>query len=218
MKYTFVGDIHGFVKALKFVSDNNTDSEHIIQVGDYGVGFSGVEWDKKADQFNKENNIRFIRGNHDSPDQCKTMETWIPDGHVENGIMFVGGAWSIDQHRRIPGVSWWHDEELSDRAFDHIIEKYLDEKPEVMVTHDCPHNIAQLIFYHLGYIKKTRTSGWFEYMYERHQPKAWIFGHWHEKHYRRVLKNGNETWFRCLDINETCILDMEKIKREENNV
>lgn len=211
LKFLAVGDIHEQIEVLKEIKEKFPYMK-IIQVGDYGIGFQSPEWDDAADKFNLSNDIRFIRGNHDSPDQCKRMKSWIPDGYIEDGIMFVGGAWSIDQGNRILGVSWWPDEELSDREFDVIVEKYLDEKPDIMITHDCPYDVAFTFFSRIRYIQRTRTSGWFEYMFEMHQPKAWFFGHWHEKHDKTILKNGNETRFICLDINETLIIDTENLK------
>lgn len=209
MKYTFVGDIHGSVSVLRDITKDGSNLGSIIQVGDFGVGFRGPEWDQKADQFNIENGIRFIRGNHDYPEGCKGMESWIEDGHHENGVMFVGGAWSIDHHYRTPGISWWHDEELSDKEFAEIEKKYREVKPNLMITHDCPHSVAKKIFEpELGFIKETRTSFWLEEMLKVHRPKLWIFGH------RHLAKDEviDGTRFVCLDINKYVTFDTEDLK------
>ena len=43
---------------------------------------------------------RFIRGNHDNPDACRREGQWIKDGTVEDDVMFVGGALSVDRRWR----------------------------------------------------------------------------------------------------------------------
>ena len=73
-----------------------------------GLGFSGVYL-----PHDEVMNHKFIRGNHDDPQACREHPYWIKDGLIENDIMYIGGAWSIDREYRTEGVSWWRDEELS---------------------------------------------------------------------------------------------------------
>ena len=93
-----------------------------------------------------EGNHRFIRGNHDDPAACRSQSLCITDGHSEADMFFCGGALSVNLKGRTEGLNWWPDEELSDPDFASIREKYLDEKPAIMVTHDCPHEVAQAVF------------------------------------------------------------------------
>lgn len=193
-----IGDIHGLVHNWADITKNH---EKTIQLGDFGMGF--LHEDKKAIAKNiLSENHRFIRGNHDSPEICRETPGWIPDGTVEGDLMFIGGAWSIDQARRIPGVSWWEDEEVSQRELNDLVYKYNDAQPRIMITHDCPTQIG--FDNHLKYRPwskqyMTRTADAFQQMFHLHQPEFWFYGHWHES--RQLDVDG--TRFVCLTELET---------------
>lgn len=201
MKTRLVGDIHGQFNdystfALK-------DCPNSIQLGDFGIGFSGDFWHNKVATFQTANpGHRFIRGNHDNPEKCKTMPGFITDGKVENDVMFIGGAWSIDRAWRTEGIDWWPDEELSIVALDHLIGVYDMVRPRVMITHDAPTDVTFQMFVQSGLAlggssaKKinTRTGQALQAMFDIHQPDEWYFGHWHVT---MQCKFGR-TMFHCL--------------------
>ena len=202
-----VGDIHGKfydyeVHSLGRGIRHNTDHvpAYSVQVGDFGIGFNSPYWHDQVNSWMIDNPThRFIRGNHDNPELCKTMAGYIPDGTVEKDVMYVGGAWSIDHAWRTPGVSWWPDEELSYEELDKLVTKFGQVKPRVMITHDCPTSVAHKMFISnvLGLsssIIKTRTGEAFQAMFELHQPEFHFFGHWH--YTRQATING--TRFVCL--------------------
>jgi len=123
-----------------------------------------------------EGNHRFIRGNHDSPEVCRNHPNWIPDGQFENDMFFLGGAFSIDWQMRMPGVSWWEDEELSIVELNAMIDKFESLKPKIVVTHDCPTKFAMLLkSHHMD--DKSRTRAALDTMLEIHKPDLWVFGH-----------------------------------------
>ena len=192
---TFIGDVHGKFSPYTKIIKKHPDT---IQVGDMGVGFfhrgfrHGTSYVDRYEEYLMpsgnppydrmvENNARFIRGNHDNPGVCKKHTQYIPDGHVEGDMMFVGGALSIDRHMRRVNESYWEDEELSYGEFMDIQEKYLDIKPRIMVTHECPEAIAQQMFNYHKLDDPSRTRQAFESMWEMHKPEIWIFGHWHDR-------------------------------------
>lgn len=186
----FIGDIHGEeVEYRKIIS--RCDSS--IQVGDFGIGFRN---------FNAiDPNHRFIRGNHDNPSLCQSHPNWIPDGNVEvieeKTFMFVGGAKSIDKDYRTPGLDWWPEEELSTQALEVMIDLFCSVKPDVMVTHDFPDSVTNMLFKRYAEsIPRTREA--FDYMLDTHKPKLWIAGHWHRS--RDTVIEGCR--FICLDILE----------------
>jgi len=202
MKYRFVGDVHG--KYTRYV-DAIQGCERSIQVGDFGMGFGPTQ--TLEETVFKDGNHRFIRGNHDSPAMCALSRGWIDDGTVEDDMMFVGGAWSIDYARRIPGLDWWPDEELSQERLYEIGHLYYNVKPKVMVTHDCPLSVSKKLFVDrgLGLGTKsipTRTGQAFESMFKDHKPKLYIFGHWHND----VDEVIDGTRFICL--NELSFVDI----------
>lgn len=193
----YVGDIHGrFYEYVEKIQDC-TES---IQVGDFGVGFqndSGLH--RTLKELENLGNHRFIRGNHDKYEQCRTLPNFIEDGTIENGTLFLGGAWSIDHAYRTEGWDWWRDEEISFEVAENILmEIGYNSNPNVFVTHDCPQFAYRDV---LGYemIIKTRTAQFLEAVWEIHKPDVWIFGH---HHVNKDVRIGN-TRFICLGELET---------------
>lgn len=180
MKIVAVGDTHGRYARYKTAVKNY---QNTIQLGDHGVGFRSKENGKVLTNppfdFMKKNNHRFIRGNHDNPGVCRLHKQWVKDGHVENGVMFVGGAYSVDQARRTEGYDWWREEELSYDEFYAVMDVYEKEKPTVMLTHDCPLMIVHQMKSHHAY-DNSRTQQALQAMFEMHKPKLWVFGHHHK--------------------------------------
>lgn len=201
-----VGDIHGKFNDYTFFSlgvgrtRHNGDApppERSVQVGDFGIGFYKDYWHTMVnDWMEKYPGHRFIRGNHDDPARCKTMQNYIADGTVEGDVMYIGGAWSIDQAMRVEGVSWWRDEELSISELDRLVKVYQEVKPRVMITHDCPSSVAWDMFLSRNNRTqmKTRTGEYLDWMWGIHKPEKWFFGHWHET--RNMNLMGTE--FQCL--------------------
>jgi Icc-related predicted phosphoesterase len=185
----FVGDVHAKFNDYLTVIDK---AESSIQVGDFGLGFKWPEPEVG-------NAHRFIRGNHDNPEIARTHPRWIPDGHIEmthlGKMLFVGGAESIDKHLRVEGVSWWRDEELSYQALCKIVRLFEDEKPDVIVSHDCPRAIIDHLFPNMFPTKKsTTTSQALDTAFEIHKPALWVHGHWHVTARKTILG----TDFMCL--------------------
>jgi hypothetical protein len=200
-----IGDIHGMVNDYRAYAIDKFEGP-VVQIGDFGVGFGqGDYWHESVDDFHKRNGHRFIRGNHDNPDMCKTMSSWIKDGTVENDVMFIGGAWSIDNpaappgwYKRSAGYDWWFDEECSDKQFEQMFETYKTVKPRVMITHDCPAKVSYPMFWGSGFIKgpvyPNRTSAWFDMFIDAHEPEEWYFGHWH----KTMAHKHGRTMFQCI--------------------
>ena len=203
----FIGDVHGKYGPYKKLIKN---VKNTIQVGDFGVGF--FKWDYHEncrvplinppyDSIIKDNH-RFIRGNHDNLSVCKKKSYWIQDGTIElidgNKIMYIGGALSVDKIYRKEGYDWWDDEELSNNELTLLVDKYIIEKPDIVVTHDCPEEIAIMMDEWSGHKKldiSSRTRQALQSMFEIHKPKLHIFGHWHFP-IDKVYKN---THFICLN-------------------
>lgn len=200
-----IGDIHGKWNSYQKLIDtsyNNIDNS--IQVGDFGVGFFPPQTTEEMNDFVKNNpkSHRFIRGNHDNPHICKNeMYGYIQDGTVENDVMYIGGAWSIDQYYRTSGVDWWEDEQCSYEELSNFVDTYEKTKPRIMITHDCPTIAAYHMFVKNGNsiggksLHLTRTGEALQQMFEIHKPDFWFFGHWHNTVSRKI----DNTVFVCLD-------------------
>jgi len=192
-----IGDLHGLFESYQRITKG---CDHSIQVGDFGFGFN-TEWDRKVIQWQHNNpNHRFIRGNHDNPEVCQQSPNCITDASVEEGVFFLGGAWSIDWNYRTPGIDWWFDEELNDQQLTEAIETYIDLKPQVVVSHDFPTQVSYDMFVSRGRafgpnMIKTRTGEALQEMFEAHQPIYWFGGHWHNTLAQKI----NGTQFQCLN-------------------
>ena len=186
----YIGDVHGKISEYLTLL-NGVDAS--VQVGDFGAGFVSLPiLDQKH---------RFIRGNHDSPEVCRNNSNWIKDGTFDGRTLYIGGAWSIDQHRRIPGINWWEDEELSIREFENIIVTAEIMQPKVIVSHDCPGNVVAQLFRRK--LLQTRTNQALDAVINVCQPKLFIFGHWHKD----IDMTINGTRFLCL--NELTYIDIK---------
>lgn len=220
MKIAFISDIHGNYDVYREICKEH---DYTIQLGDFGLGFE--KWNKEETPYitPELHNHRFIRGNHDSPLKCTKHPNWIPDGTIEeiDGLkfMFVGGAWSIDAVYRKEGESWWPDEECSEEKLALYAKWFAEEKPDVMVTHDCPLYIAKK--YCLGAHKPSypnRTSRALEAMHLSHKPKLWVFGHWHldldfcHDGTRFLCSRATDRWNKGVHV-----IDTDELKLEQDN-
>ena len=181
----FIGDVHGKWKHYKRIINDVDDS---IQVGDLGVGFYakrgpkvGQITDNPPHYAMVRGNHRFIRGNHDNPHACTKHSQWIKDGYYDdvNDMFFVGGALSIDKALRTENWDWWSDEELSINDLYNVMDNCLLTKPSIMITHDCPDVVSDILFLQHRFKIKSRTSQALSSIFNAWQPKLWIHGHWH---------------------------------------
>lgn len=185
----FIGDVHGKFKQYRELIRHKKNT---IQIGDMGVGFRYVHGPREGEFCTNppydamvEGNHRFIRGNHDNPGECAKHKQFIADGTIEENIMFIGGAVSVDKEWRLPNYNWWENEELSTSELNELFDKYDDFLPEVMVTHDCPEELAAVMVNLGGNGNKldprwsSRTRQAFQAMLDMNRPRLWVFGHWH---------------------------------------
>lgn len=198
-KMRFIGDVHGKFRSYKKIIK---ECEASRQVGDMGIGFfrNFQNLDENRQTSNPPHRVmvegdhKFIRGNHDNPRVCKNHSQFIQDGTVEGDIMYVGGALSIDIAHRTESLNWWKDEELSLIELNDMVTKYLEAKPRIMVTHDCPESVTGNLMndYKLSIPSRTRQA--FDSMFSLHKPEIWIHGHWHVSRDQNILG----TRFICL--------------------
>lgn len=204
-KIRFIGDIHG--KNSSYLDIVKSSPYPTVQVGDYGCGFR-VNPISSLQPINSEIH-RFIRGNHDNPSLCRVQANYIPDGTIENRILYVGGAGSIDRMYRTEELDWWADEQLSIKELNGILDSCHREQPEIIISHECPEFIADVICNLRGFHKyqdDNRTRMMLQQIYyldPEYKPDLHIFGHWHVD--AEIMYNG--TRFICL--NELSYIDIE---------
>ena len=202
----FIGDCHGNWHRYKNIVNG---TERSVVVGDMGVGFFRWDWHEGKRiptsnppyDFMVRHNAQFIRGNHDNPEVCKKQSQCIPDGTIEiiNGtkVMFIGGALSVDKQWRTEGLDYWSDEELSYLQLQEFINLYEIEQPDIMVTHELPESMIDIVCALSGRNKfdiPSRTRVAFQVMMDIKPPKLWLHGHHHISYY----KDFKDTGFRGL--------------------
>lgn len=213
-KLRIIGDVHQYYDAYLPIAQQ---ADYSIQVGDMGFDY------KPLSVLDPEKH-RFFAGNHDNFDDTVNLMRYgfNARGFGEynfNGFKFfyVSGGFSIDwklrqSHYFKTGVkTYWDNEELSLKSMIAALEEYKAAKPEIVITHECPRSICKRvgdneILKRFGYNPETfstRTSELLEAMFQAHQPKTWVFGHYH-RDWSDVV---NGTHFVCL--NELSYMDME---------
>ena len=200
-----ISDVHGNFDILrrrmkelrkKFPNDS------FCQLGDMGIGFP------KSQNSDFPKYFKFFAGNHDNPEVCQRHPNYLGKfGNAEiDGYKFfyLGGAWSIDRAFRIDGVSWWQEEELTIAELNTALDLYIETKPEIVLSHDGPFPATHYLmnrfalqtqaWYKELSVEPTRTGQALSAMFEAHQPKLWIFAHWHDD----WEKNIKGTKFICM--------------------
>jgi predicted phosphodiesterase len=186
MKLMFLGDIHGNFNIInQYVKMYDIKDTHIIQVGDFGVGFSRFEKEKRMLEMyhtqlvNNNVHVWAIRGNHDYKPYFDNDPFGFTNIHLvadytvlnlaDKKILCIGGAVSVDREFRYTkkqkqgiyenniGIeSWWPDE-----IFNLDIDKLKELRDiNIMVTHTCPDycppdNTFGLGYFVEGIIKET---------------------------------------------------------------
>lgn len=189
-KIRIASDVHGkYDRFLPLLDSNQAD--YVIQLGDMGYDYSFL--DSIPSDY-----LKIIRGNHDHHIDYKQYKHFLPDYgyHTLGNFNFfnVCGAFSIDWKIReryyFSGKwpqTWFPEEELPVSQLEKAVELYSSIKPHVVLTHEAPRSIANIIgnpniLKDFGYDPNTfttRTSEALECMFEIHKPKLWHFAHYH---------------------------------------
>ena len=197
MKLQIFGDHHGqndlYLEILSKIQ-NPKDYFGILSLGDMGIGFYGKHNLKKAPYA-----TTFITGNRDHRQYCLDNQhelialnyNHIDRGQVDlhKGILYLGGAWSIDKKNRVEGQTWFSDEEMSFKEEDDLLGLLLQhgDKIKTVISHDLPRSQVQKGIEGVWLSKpiETRTTRFNESILE-YMPnlKKWVCGHYHK----------DETW------------------------
>ena len=205
------GDTHGnFERLAHFCARMHTDpSDIMIILGDAGINFYGGWRDQKKKEFISALPITLfcIHGNHEQrpatiPSYTEIewhggtvyVEEQFPsilfakDGEVYdlNGLqaIAIGGAFSIDWMYRIPGRSWWPDEQPSDEVRTHVEQK-LDQlgwQIDIVLSHTVPLKYEPIEVFLPG-IDQSKvdkaTEEWLDSVEDRLHYVKWYAGHYH---------------------------------------
>ena len=198
MSLDIIGDVHGKYASYYF---KIKDLDHTLQLGDMGFNYNYHK------QFIDADKHKFFGGNHDNYDVYKDSPHAIgefgPYSHGNVDFFFIRGGLSIDLHYRTQGISWWAHEELCLSQAQACLALYEKEKPDIVISHECPMSAIPYVSTFPDYLIEQKfgvklpsfTSKLLEELFTIHQPKLWVFGHFHNN---REFKIG-KTKFRCLD-------------------
>ena len=153
-RIAFAGDWHmndGWaVAAIERAAEQGADV--VVHVGDYGYTFDRPFVQAVEHALTKKGlPLLFVDGNHDDPRRYLTE----PDGHGLHRIsahvwhlprgfrwqwggrtwLACGGAHSVDRPYRVPGVSWWREETISEPEVQRCIG---GGRADILIAHDCP--------------------------------------------------------------------------------
>ena len=196
---TLIGDVHGKYEHYHKIVRQTERHPYTLQIGDFGFKYDTL---KNVDSTKH----LILPGNHDHYDTCYNHPHFLGDyGYTSlNRIDFFyyRGAYSIDRQYRTIGIDWWENEQVNIDQFMKARELYRNIKPEVMITHDCPQDIALQMLEPGQRVYENITSWALQELYNIHQPKLWFFGHWH----RSVKIQHGNTQFVCLNELETYTL------------
>lgn len=186
----FLGDVHTNINFCKDLSNQNPD-QIIFQIGDLGAGFVSTHF--LINELPK--NFKFIRGNHDCPQECPKIPNYLGDFGEFNKVFFASGADSIDKGYRTVGVDWWADEQLNYEQANACLAAWEKSNCRIIASHDGPHSLIHDLY---GIRDASRTRKLLQAMLEIRKPDIWIFGHHHKP--RTIKSNGVE--FYALGIDE----------------
>jgi hypothetical protein len=196
---TLIGDVHGKYEHYHKIVRQTERHPYTLQIGDFGFKYDTL---KNIDSTRH----LILPGNHDNYNTCYNHPHFLGDyGYTSlNKIEFFyyRGAYSIDRQYRTVGVDWWENEQVSIDQFMKARELYRSIKPDIVLTHDCPESINHHLLPN-GATRYENMTGWaLTELFNIHQPKTWIFGHYHKSWNMNI----NGTNFRCLDELETYTL------------
>lgn len=171
---TIIGDVHGLVdrywKLLHRIEGPT------VQLGDFGFRQQHLWHLAHVDHVMH----RVLFGNHDYYPMLHNQHSlgnWL----LEEGILYVRGARSVDRYQRTEGVDWWAAEELDHLQCTDLVDFVELSKRgsgiRAVVSHDCPQSVTESVF---GFSQKSRTGQVLQRVLEIAAPRLWVFGHHHE--------------------------------------
>lgn len=230
MKTLILGDIHGSWASADIVYDmivaQHGEPELLLQVGDFGFWPRDPRvaiWDR---EFNHP--CLWIDGNHEdhwvlqrldephwgfdpyhSPpfrsqwDALLQRWTYLPRGTIIDGVLFIGGAKSINKPYLTHGVNWFPEEDLSQAQMHAIldaIEAYGPENIHTVITHEAAvgFDVREACKLTGGKLYIDSNMRFLREVLHRVCPDRWFFGHYHMAMSGTDVDTGCE--WRCIDM------------------
>ena len=218
------GDFHGnFKDLIKFVNKMElTSNDTIIVLGDMGLCWRNDKIDLNYFVEIWESTLKntpylyFIDGNHENFDILKEFKDgvisphirWLQRGtvlHIDGyDCLCIGGADSIDKHRRVEHLSWWEDEQITKEDVNNIWPGHYD----YVFSHCCPYSVFEKNY---PYLADPQFAGKeFDHTSEERLDEIMRkidFDHWYFGHYHHTVDLDKK--FTCL-YNDFILLGEDK--------
>lgn len=190
-----ISDVHGNLEILNHLIEKCPGNiETIILNGDIGFGF--VPTEQIMERLFAYPNKKFlvIQGNHDNANEMTTDTknvVFFTTFHGNVQVLFkdklvqlIPGALSYDKQFRVPGISWWSNEEMSYRELRYVCSHIIDTKPSIIVSHDAPLSQYSKFFQST---KAGITNSFLEVLRDAIDwPVTWIHGHLHQSYFEQT--------------------------------
>ena len=195
------GDTHGDIDYRKLVSlieKGLSYDDYLIICGDAGICWSSDTLQYFLSLYNVLGcTVIFVDGNHENFDMINSypLVEYLGaimhqiDKHIFhvlrgeimsiNGKKFlcIGGAVSIDKMYRVPHISWWKDEEITNHDIDNALNNLVkvDNKVDYVITHCCDTPTVLNAFH----FRRDICTDQLTFIDKVVEYKHWYFGHYH---------------------------------------
>lgn len=200
----FLGDIHG---RYDWYLNEIRNKDCSVQLGDFGWGFPPpVRNGKIVEHLSHCRDLAYIPDNPDHKFICGNHDNRLFVSQHPNflgaygfneaaNLFYISGAYSTDFVGRVPGLTWWREEELSWSELSAMIDLFARTQPRVVVSHTAPTSVIHTLFpYTNGNRACGRTGDALDAALGRWQPEYWFFGHMHHTQGQKIGK----THFQCV--------------------
>ena len=196
------GDVHGsidFEKLYSLLDYDVTYDDTLVILGD-----AGICWSEHNDPIVKELyskipiTVIFVDGNHENFDILNSYPIVNYNGakmhqiskhiyHVLRGeimelegysFLCIGGACSTDKMLRKEGVSWWKDEEITQKDVDNALKNL--KKHDFKVDCIFSHCIDSFTLDKFTSYKSDVSTDMLNFVDEQVSYRYWFFGHYHD--------------------------------------
>lgn len=187
-KLRLIGDVHGYTDVyLSLINE----ADYSIQLGDFGFDYNCLT---NVDP----NKHRILLGNHEAYNKIHLYPHFLGDFGVHTignfDCFYIRGAYSIDKQYRRMGFDWFKEEELNYEQSTNLIHLYEYIKPKLVISHECPSDIVELISAFRKKFPLSYTQKLLQALFDLHKPKTWLHAH----HHVNKIHYYGKTLFICL--------------------
>ncbi|MGX3045793.1 metallophosphoesterase family protein [Helicobacter sp. T3_23-1056] len=231
-KIYIFGDTHGIIETQKVASlqDLYTSNDYVVICGDFGVIWNDkpneAELNIQAILNDLPCKVLFVDGNHENFNRINALPRikmfgsevgrytcnvfHLRRGHIyrinDRNFFVQGGALSIDKEWRIPNVTYWKQEDITQGEVEFTISNIENFTGNIdyVLSHTIPTTALNELGKQISIRHKIHDTNSIklEWIYQTLQKrdfdiKAWFFGHWHDDVDMKVAYNNKNMPFFC---------------------